>query len=58
MVNDIYNGSVNFQKEGDFIFCSRCKDNTVHKPSFGRCVKCGLEEYESPSADDDFDQAR
>ncbi len=40
-----YNGSVNFQEEGDFIFCSRCKDSTIHKPSFGKCMKCGLEEY-------------
>tara|TARA_R100001163_G_C4970002_1_gene130281 strand:- start:58 stop:288 length:231 start_codon:yes stop_codon:yes gene_type:complete len=50
--NDIYKknwnrifGSVNFQEEGDFIFCSRCKDNTIHKPTFGKCMKCGLEEY-------------
>ena len=41
-----YNGSVNFQEEGDFIFCTRCKDNTIHKPTFGKCVKCGLEEYD------------
>ena len=41
-----YNGSVNFQEEGDFIFCSQCKDNTIHKPTFGKCVKCGLEEYD------------
>ena len=40
-----YNGSVNFQEEGDFIFCTRCKDNTIHKPTFGKCMKCGLEEY-------------
>jgi len=40
-----YNGSVNFQEEGDFIFCSRCKDSTIHKPRFGKCMKCGLEEY-------------
>ena len=44
--NKRYNGSVNFQEEGDFIFCSRCKDNTVHKPTFGKCMKCGLEEYD------------
>jgi len=50
--NDVYKknwnrifGSVNFQEEGDFIFCSRCKDNTIHKPTFGKCMKCGLEEY-------------
>jgi RNA polymerase-binding transcription factor DksA len=41
-----YNGSVNFQEEGDFIFCTRCKDNTIHTPTFGKCVKCGLEEYD------------
>mgnify|MGYP001473795408 FL=1 len=41
-----YSGSVNFQEEGDFIFCTRCKDNTIHKPTFGKCVKCGLEEYD------------
>jgi|TARA_R100000700_G_C3053597_1_gene71710 ketosteroid isomerase-like protein len=40
-----YNGSVNFQEEGDFIFCTRCKDNTIHQPTFGKCMKCGLEEY-------------
>ena len=40
-----YNGSVNFQEEGDFIFCTRCKDNTNHQPTFGKCMKCGLEEY-------------
>ena len=40
-----YGGSVNFQEEGDFIFCTRCKDNTIHKPTFGKCMKCGLEEY-------------
>ena len=40
-----YSGSVNFQEEGDFIFCTRCKDNTIHKPTFGKCMKCGLEEY-------------
>ena len=44
--NKRYNGSVNFQEEGDFIFCSLCKDNTVHKPTFGKCMKCGLEEYD------------
>jgi RNA polymerase-binding transcription factor DksA len=40
-----YSGSVNFQEEGDFIFCTRCKDNTIHQPTFGKCMKCGLEEY-------------
>tara|TARA_B100000427_G_scaffold113670_1_gene94238 strand:+ start:1583 stop:1834 length:252 start_codon:yes stop_codon:yes gene_type:complete len=40
-----YAGSVNFQAEGEFIFCSNCKDTTVHNPKFGKCVKCGLEEY-------------
>ncbi len=40
-----YSGSVNFQEEGDFIFCTQCKDNTIHKPTFGKCMKCGLEEY-------------
>ena len=40
-----YGGSVNFQEEGDFIFCTRCKDNTIHKPTFGKCMKCGLAEY-------------
>ena len=40
-----YNGSVNFQEEGDFIFCTRCKDNTIHQPTFGKCMKCGFEEY-------------
>ena len=40
-----YNGSVNFQEEGDFIFCTRCKDNTIHQPTFGKCMKCGLEQY-------------
>ena len=40
-----YNGSVNFQEEGDFIFCTRCKDNTIHQPTFGKCMKCGLEDY-------------
>ena len=39
-------GSVNFQEEGEFIFCSKCGDNTVHKPKFGACVKCGLKEYD------------
>ena len=43
--NKRYNGSVNFQEEGDFIFCTRCKDNTIHQPTFGKCMKCGLEEY-------------
>ena len=39
-------GSVNFQEEGDFIFCSKCQDMTIHIPKFGKCKKCGLEEYD------------
>lgn len=40
-------GSVNFQQEGDFIFCSKCQDMTIHIPKFGKCKKCGLEEYKN-----------
>ena len=45
LANQRVAGSVNFQEEGEFIFCSNCGDSTVHKPRFGACVKCGLEEY-------------
>ena len=45
LANQRVAGSVNFQEEGEFIFCSKCGDNTVHNPKFGACMKCGLEEY-------------
>ena len=44
-MNDVNNGSVNFQAEGWFIFCSKCTDNTIRLEKFGPCTKCGLDEY-------------
>ena len=33
--------SVDFAKEGKFILCSKCLDNTPHEPAFGICQRCG-----------------
>ena len=35
--------SVDFAKEGKFILCSKCLDNTHHEPAFGICQKCGTQ---------------
>ena len=40
--SDIFR-SVDFAKEGKFILCSKCLDNTPHKPAFGICQKCGTQ---------------
>ena len=36
-------GNVNFLKEGKFILCSKCLDNTPHEPAFGICQRCGTQ---------------
>ena len=38
-----HSGSVNFSEEGEFIMCSKCLDNTPHKPAFGICQRCGTQ---------------
>ena len=35
--------SVDFAKEGKFILCSKCLDNTPHEPAFGICQRCGTQ---------------
>ena len=30
-------------KDGKFIWCPKCLDNTPHKPAFGICQKCGTQ---------------
>lgn len=35
--------SIDFAKEGKFILCSKCLDNTHHEPAFGICQKCGTQ---------------
>ena len=41
--NEINMGNVNFLKEGKFILCSKCLDNTPHIPAWGICQKCGTQ---------------
>ena len=36
-------GNVNFLKEGKFIMCSKCLDNTPHIPAWGICQRCGTQ---------------
>jgi|TARA_R100001530_G_C4276833_1_gene144554 DNA replication protein DnaC len=36
-------GNVNFLKEGKFILCSKCLDNTPHVPAWGICQRCGTQ---------------
>ena len=36
-------GNVNFLKEGKFILCSKCLDNTPHIPAWGICQRCGTQ---------------
>jgi len=36
-------GSVSFIEEGEFIMCSKCLDNTPHKPAWGICQRCGTQ---------------
>ena len=40
-------GNVNFLKEGKFILCSKCLDNTPHIPAWGICQRCGTQYTES-----------
>jgi predicted amidophosphoribosyltransferase len=36
-------GNVDFLKEGKFILCSKCLDNTPHIPAWGICQRCGTQ---------------
>ena len=36
-------GNVNFLKEGKYIMCSKCLDNTPHIPAWGICQRCGTQ---------------
>ena len=35
-------GNVDFLKEGKYILCSKCLDNTPHIPAWGICQRCGI----------------
>ena len=42
--NKEYNtGNVDFLKEGKYILCSKCIDNTPHIPAWGICQRCGTQ---------------
>ncbi len=44
LLKEEYNsGNVNFLKEGKFIMCSKCLDNTPHIPAWGICQRCGTQ---------------
>ena len=44
LLKEEYNsGNVNFLKEGKFILCSKCLDNTPHIPAWGICQRCGTQ---------------
>ena len=36
-------GNVDFLKEGKYILCSKCLDNTPHIPAWGICQRCGIQ---------------
>ena len=36
-------GNVDFLKEGKYIMCSKCLDNTPHIPAWGICQRCGTQ---------------
>ena len=36
-------GNVDFLKEGKYILCSKCLDNTPHIPAWGICQRCGTQ---------------
>jgi len=36
-------GNVDFLKEGKYILCSKCLDNTPHIPAWGVCQRCGTQ---------------
>ena len=44
VANKEYNlGNVDFLKEGKYILCSKCLDNTPHIPAWGVCQRCGTQ---------------
>ena len=44
VANKEYNlGNVDFLKEGKYILCSKCLDNTPHIPAWGICQRCGTQ---------------
>ena len=44
VANKEYNsGNVDFLKEGKYIMCSKCLDNTPHIPAWGICQRCGTQ---------------
>jgi len=44
VANKEYNtGNVDFLKEGKYILCSKCIDNTPHIPAWGICQRCGTQ---------------
>ena len=44
LLKEEYNsGNVDFLKEGKYILCSKCLDNTPHIPAWGICQRCGIQ---------------